>query len=408
MTRGHAVETLPANEIGVIMQARGECYQRSHLLSNSGGVAQFFAHAHASVPFYSALPLKHGNAGITDFPVISKADVARCPGAFHSGVARRALFSKSSGTDGPPLRVSHDLASWYEDAYFSWRHVAQDPIASSIADGEVLLLTDKHNVQECVTFLPEFQMRKFRILNSFALDSNATDLSGVVVLHCRPSLAIRCFSSLSRAGLRPQLLLCGGENLHQDQRSCIKSQLGCEVRDMYAVTECGLVAMECCKGSMHLLPNRIVEVSSRRELSSTGRGHLVITNLFNWAMPFIRYASGDMALISLRSCACGATGPVISELAGRECICSKREVFDQLSSYFSRVGVFDYSITLTHDLIDVTYSSETLCDGEVHAIASRAVARQLHVVLNRVEASFWAAKKMIRFKCEACEAEKER
>ncbi len=51
-------------------------------------------------------------------------------------------------------------------------------------------------------------------------------------------------------------------------------------------------------------------------------GRLVLTNLHNYAMPFIRYETGDLAVAGATPCSCGRGFPLIEELEGRsqECL----------------------------------------------------------------------------------------
>jgi phenylacetate-CoA ligase len=47
-------------------------------------------------------------------------------------------------------------------------------------------------------------------------------------------------------------------------------------------------------------------------------GDIVITDLFNFGMPFIRYQLGDVGIPSSGSCACGRSLPLMEMTAGRE------------------------------------------------------------------------------------------
>jgi len=51
-------------------------------------------------------------------------------------------------------------------------------------------------------------------------------------------------------------------------------------------------------------------------------GRLVLTNLHNYAMPFIRYETGDLAVAAATACPCGRGFPLIEQLEGRsqECV----------------------------------------------------------------------------------------
>jgi len=62
----------------------------------------------------------------------------------------------------------------------------------------------------------------------------------------------------------------------------------------------------------------IVEFVKDEETVAVGEdGDIVITNLFNYAMPFIRYKLGDVASLSCEECSCGRTLPLMHELSGR-------------------------------------------------------------------------------------------
>jgi len=46
----------------------------------------------------------------------------------------------------------------------------------------------------------------------------------------------------------------------------------------------------------------------------------VLTNFMNWAMPFVRYRTGDRATIRRGTCACGFAGVTAVEMYGREAV----------------------------------------------------------------------------------------
>ena len=52
-------------------------------------------------------------------------------------------------------------------------------------------------------------------------------------------------------------------------------------------------------------------------------GRLVLTNLHNYVMPFIRYDTGDLTVAGHADCACGRGFPLIERVEGREAECIK-------------------------------------------------------------------------------------
>jgi phenylacetate-CoA ligase len=62
----------------------------------------------------------------------------------------------------------------------------------------------------------------------------------------------------------------------------------------------------------------VVELRTPHGAASAGRpGDVVITDLFNYGMPFVRYANGDMATASADRCACGRGLPLLTRVDGR-------------------------------------------------------------------------------------------
>jgi phenylacetate-CoA ligase len=54
------------------------------------------------------------------------------------------------------------------------------------------------------------------------------------------------------------------------------------------------------------------------EVSNGERGETICTSLYNYAMPFIRYAVGDIGVSSNDICPCGRTLPLMKVIEGRK------------------------------------------------------------------------------------------
>jgi phenylacetate-CoA ligase len=97
------------------------------------------------------------------------------------------------------------------------------------------------------------------------------------------------------------------------------------VVDTYGCREVMLIGAECeAHRGFHLsLENLVVEIvitegDVQRPAREGETGEVVITDLHNLAMPFIRYANGDIATAgSSRVCTCGRTLPRIEAVQGR-------------------------------------------------------------------------------------------
>lgn len=148
----------------------------------------------------------------------------------------------------------------------------------------------------------------------------------------RPNI-IKCFpNSLSifaefvkRRGIEvPKVgaISCTGENLYAQQRRLFQETFGGEVFEKYGTRESGVIACECrAHHGLHLFTDgAYVEILDEqgRAVKPGEMGRLVVTDLFNYGMPMIRYEIGDMAIASGRQCACGSPLPLVEKIIGRD------------------------------------------------------------------------------------------
>lgn len=109
------------------------------------------------------------------------------------------------------------------------------------------------------------------------------------------------------------------EVLTEYQRRLFEEVFSVKVFNEYGCGELGSIAHECEHGSMHVMAeNMLVEILDGERRCNPGElGEIVVTELNNYAMPLIRYRTGDYASFSNTSCACGRTLPVITNIFGR-------------------------------------------------------------------------------------------
>jgi phenylacetate-CoA ligase len=135
------------------------------------------------------------------------------------------------------------------------------------------------------------------------------------------SILARFIEKEGKHTLRPQAILTGAETVFEHQRELFKRVFGCETYSQYCSFEIHPIAVECPTHSGHHISaeNVILEiVDEQGEIVPAGeQGRIVITNLHNYAMPFIRYDIGDVGTLSPESCICGRGLPLLSKLHGR-------------------------------------------------------------------------------------------
>lgn len=111
-----------------------------------------------------------------------------------------------------------------------------------------------------------------------------------------------------------------GEPLFDFQKRVIAGIFNCPVSNDYGVMEGGCVAMECREGKLHILSDNVFfeNIKDGRDAQPGEEGEVVVTNLYNYGMPFIRYKLGDTAVVLQERCACGREYPIIRNLIGRQ------------------------------------------------------------------------------------------
>ena len=110
-----------------------------------------------------------------------------------------------------------------------------------------------------------------------------------------------------------------GEVCLQRDRESIAEYFGVPVADGYGSRDGGFIAHECPHGSMHITAeNVVVEVfDGDRPVEGGASGEIVVTHLDAYAMPLVRYRTGDVGRLRSGRCACGRGLPVLDCVDGR-------------------------------------------------------------------------------------------
>lgn len=119
----------------------------------------------------------------------------------------------------------------------------------------------------------------------------------------------------------PQAVFTTAEKLIPHMRKNIKEAFGCEVYDNYGLNDGGVGAYECPEhNGLHIDTERsIMEIVDNEDIQmESGTGKILATSLYNYAMPFIRYETGDMGHILSDVCGCGRGSRLLKEVIGRQ------------------------------------------------------------------------------------------
>jgi phenylacetate-CoA ligase len=139
-----------------------------------------------------------------------------------------------------------------------------------------------------------------------------------------------CFNLLAEylrqqpaAGLAPRGIISSAQVLPEESRSVIEQAFGTRVFDKYGSREFSGIAYECAAHDGHhvVAENYVVEVLKEGGTpAAPGElGEVVVTDLNNLCLPFIRYRIGDLAVAMEpeAACACGRGLPRLGRIEGR-------------------------------------------------------------------------------------------
>jgi phenylacetate-CoA ligase len=119
----------------------------------------------------------------------------------------------------------------------------------------------------------------------------------------------------------PRAIMTSAGTLHPHMRKTIERVFKAPVFNRYGSREVGDIACECNhhRGLHVCVPTHYLEIlkDNGTPASAGESGRIIVTLLTNYAMPFIRYAIGDMGLWSEETCSCGRNWPMLQKVTGR-------------------------------------------------------------------------------------------
>jgi len=130
---------------------------------------------------------------------------------------------------------------------------------------------------------------------------------------------------IDRRGLktiRPRIVFGTADLIDIDSRQFLEEVFEAPFYDQFGCAEVDRTAWQCPeKVGYHMDVDSVITQfvdDEGNEVSAGERGEVVYTSLFNYAMPFIRYAVGDVGVPSDENCPCGRTFPLMKVVEGRK------------------------------------------------------------------------------------------
>jgi len=306
-------------------------------------LTKLLLHAYENVPYYHEIfdkigIVRNGKADLSKFnqiPILTKEIMRKHHKELLSKdyTTRKWYYNSSGGSTGEPVRFIQD------DVYAKWGNVAvhywykdilgvDEPGVKKIIlwgserdlfEGGMGWKTKIANWLNNTIFLNSFRMteedieRYIKIINAYKPDL-IRGYAGSLYELCRYA------ERKNIAIYTPKVVVSSAETLRDEMREEIETVFGTKVYDYYGSRETNNLAGECKESLMHVLAfHNYVEILdiNNNPVKEGEEGRVIVTNLHNYSMPFIRYEIGDMAVLGPKECKCGNPLPTLRKITGR-------------------------------------------------------------------------------------------
>lgn len=315
------------------------CRRQVLLEQQQEALREILSFAGEHVPYYRELFEKagmdvrsiQGREDLSRIPISSKLDLKEVPRdeLMPPGLDDASLIpDRSSGSRGIKLFVWREqfeqhllqlfrIRAWREVGVRStdrlarvsgtWAQWKREPTAASKMRQalRIFYMTKVESTQEPTAVLSDLVAARPDVVTGYPS-----------VLHEVSRIA----ASSDQMALRPRIVLCGGETLIPPMREDISRALGVPVLNFYGAMEFNLLAWECPEtGLFHVCDDALVLEVLRDDapVAEGELGEVVVTGLYSYAFPLIRYRLGDLAVRGPESCPCGAPFSTLQSVRGR-------------------------------------------------------------------------------------------
>jgi phenylacetate-coenzyme A ligase PaaK-like adenylate-forming protein len=306
-------------------------YQLS-LLSN------LLSHARAECGFYrerldfdTATPAQV-DAAWSSIPILTRVEAAALANRLFSDTvpanAGRTLEGSTSGSTATPLHYRRSeiavlAAQAMVERMMRWWRVDPSKPCARIAYEE--LSRPPEGTSHSGWHSGDSQSVQHRLSSEADIDVQIAWLAArkpaylIAYSHVLKELASVCMREGSPT--RFDLLFTLGTVVDPEVRARCADVFGVPIADSYGAAEIGQLAAECPDCGEYHVSAEAVHLEIVRDDGALARpgeiGRVVVTGLYNFAMPLIRYEIGDLAEAGSERPACGRTLPSIRRILGR-------------------------------------------------------------------------------------------
>lgn len=294
-------------------------------------LAKILRHCTKTVPYYR-------NLGISEmvlerFPVVNKNTIRQNPGLFHSAsyANEKTFKATTSGSTGTPFTVLHDSNKKNRhtaDVRFYWEAVGHFwgtkfyylKIWNQKNKKSVRVQKMQNIVPIDVYKMDDDTIRS--LLKNIDQSTVAKSILGYASALDRIAKYLKRHP-VNMADSEVISIVAMSEALDGPTKNALQECFGCPVVSRYANIENGMLAQQTSASDKDFLMNmashqiEILSMHNNTPVDDGQMGRIVVTDLFNQAMPMIRYDTGDLGIMG-KSKKDGKTHYVLKKVEGRK------------------------------------------------------------------------------------------
>lgn len=311
---------------------RRQWFEATRLQSLCDRLTQQLAeHANNTVPYYRSVFAEHdidiANQQFAEYwpriPILEKSVLQSEYGNLKSRLCteKQSYENHTGGSTGSPVRFLTDwhqynmMVAWLDFVYgwcgwqpgeprlYLWGNDGINTLPTMVqrirarAVGRFVIPVYSYQEEDLDRWFQTLQIVKPTVL--YGYPSVLADFSDWLIA-----------SGKSYCGLKG--VYSSAEILYPHQRSRIEECFGCKVFNQYGSREAPCIGCECEHGKMHLF----IDINRIELDGEDGVQDFIVTPLYNYAQPLLRYRLGDAGKMTGKSCACGRQYPILDlELA---------------------------------------------------------------------------------------------
>ena len=239
---------------------------------------------------------------------------------------KQLKMRSTSGSTGKPLFF---YVSQSELEFRKAKHLRANISCGQKPFDRWITLTSPHHFAESTwlqNLMPLYMPRPISVLENVSRQISLTEQMKPDVLDGYSSALLILAKEIEKTdtgnSIKPRFIIGGAELIDDSSRRFVEQTLQAPFYDQYSSVEMERMAWQCqLKQGYHIDSDALVIQfldKNGDEVSADECGEVVCTSLFSYAMPFIRYAIGDMGRPSDEHCECGRPFPLMKMIEGRK------------------------------------------------------------------------------------------